>query len=159
MPAALRIAALTLLTGLAAGCFTVGHLAFVTTRNGPSASGSDPRHVRGQSCVPLIVVFPAGPLPNLGDAVEAALRAGEGRAMRNVVVQFVYGLRAEATRLPNAPAENPILVSAFGRSTSSWPTDFRITPRVGFTYLFWSDAGLPTGAIRGGIGGPGGGRP
>src|SRR5206468_7967445 len=88
VPAALRIAALTLLTELAAGCFTVGHLAFVTTRNGPSASGSDPRHVRGQSCVPLIVVFPAGPLPNLGDAVEAALRAGEGRVMRNAVVRF-----------------------------------------------------------------------
>jgi hypothetical protein len=82
---------------------------------------------------------------------NAALYLGDAYR-HSATLQFVYGLRAEATRLPNAPAENPILASAFGRSTSSWPTDFRITPRVGFTYLFWSDAGLPTGAIRGGIG-------
>jgi hypothetical protein len=76
-----------------------------------------------------------------------------GDAWRHsATLQMVYGLRAEATRLPGAPPENPAVTQAFGRSTSDWPSDVRITPRVGFTYLIWNDAGLPTGAIRGGIG-------
>ncbi|HXT17199.1 MAG TPA: carboxypeptidase-like regulatory domain-containing protein [Gemmatimonadaceae bacterium] len=76
-----------------------------------------------------------------------------GDAYRHsATLQFVYGVRAEATRLPNAPADNPAVSQAFGRSTSDWPTDFAITPRFGFTYLIWNDAGLPAGSIRGGIG-------
>lgn len=71
---------------------------------------------------------------------------------KSATLQFAYGLRAEATRLPNAPAENPAVTAAFGRSTNDWPTDFRVTPRFGFTYLIWNDAGLPEGSIRGGIG-------
>ncbi len=84
-------------------------------------------------------------------ADNAALYLGD--AWRHSgTLQITYGVRAEATRLPGAPAENAAVTQAFGRSTSDWPTDFRVTPRFGFTYLIWNDAGLPTGSVRGGIG-------
>ena len=84
-------------------------------------------------------------------ADNAALYVGDAWR-HSATLQVVYGLRAEATRLPGAPAENPAVTQAFGRSTNDWPSDFRITPRLGFTYLIWNSAGLPTGSIRGGIG-------
>lgn len=76
-----------------------------------------------------------------------------GDAWRHsAALQFAYGLRAEATTLPNAPAANPAVLSAFGRSTADWPTDFAITPRFGFTYIMWGSGGVPSGSFRGGIG-------
>jgi hypothetical protein len=82
---------------------------------------------------------------------NAALYVGDAYS-QSASLQLVYGLRAEATTLPNAPAENAAVTQAFGRSTSSWPTDFAVTPRFGFTYLIWTDGGLPAGSIRGGAG-------
>jgi hypothetical protein len=81
---------LGVLAGLATGCsFTVGRLALVTTREvEPHAASVDPRHVTIESCVPLLFVFPVGPLPNIGRAVSAALEAGHGSALRNVVVRY-----------------------------------------------------------------------
>jgi hypothetical protein len=76
-----------------------------------------------------------------------------GDAFRHsATLQITYGIRAEVTRLPGAPVENPQVTRAFGHSTADWPSDFRVTPRAGFTYLIWNDAGLPTGSVRGGIG-------
>jgi hypothetical protein len=66
--------------------------------------------------------------------------------------QLVYGARVEATHLPGAPAENPLVAQDFGRRTDHWPTDVQITPRLGFTYLLGNVAGLPSGALRGGLG-------
>jgi hypothetical protein len=54
--------------------------------------------VTARSCVPILLVFPAGHLPNVGRAVDAALADGRGTVMRDVEVRyeiryvpFVYG--------------------------------------------------------------------
>jgi hypothetical protein len=46
----------------------------------PMPAGADPRRVAGRSCVPIVVLFPAGRLPNVARAIEAALAAGRGTA-------------------------------------------------------------------------------
>ena len=88
--AALRAILVAAIIGLATGCtFTVGHLALMTTRDvRPTAPSSDPRHVRTETCVPILFVFPVGPLPNIGRAIAAAEAAGHGTAVRNVVVRY-----------------------------------------------------------------------
>jgi len=67
-------------------------------------------------------------------------------------LQVVYGGRLEATRLSGVPAENAAVRQAFGIRTNAWPTDVRVTPRVGFTYLLGNVAGIPAGTIKGGVG-------
>lgn len=67
-------------------------------------------------------------------------------------LQIVYGTRLEATRLAGVPSDNPSVTQAFGSRTGSWPTDVRVTPRVGFTYLLGNVAGIPAGTIKGGVG-------
>jgi hypothetical protein len=67
-------------------------------------------------------------------------------------LQLVYGARIETTRLPGSPSLNASVQQAFGRRTDRWPTDLRITPRVGFTYLLGNVAGIPAGSLKGGVG-------
>jgi|JI10StandDraft_1071094.scaffolds.fasta_scaffold00832_16 hypothetical protein len=67
-------------------------------------------------------------------------------------LQLVYGARLETTRLPGAPAANAAVEQAFGVRTNRWPTDVRITPRFGFTYLLGNVAGIPAGSLKGGAG-------
>lgn len=67
-------------------------------------------------------------------------------------LQVVYGARLEATRLAGTPANNPAVAQAFGVRTDAWLTDFRVTPRVGFTYLLGNVAGIPAGTVKGGVG-------
>jgi len=67
-------------------------------------------------------------------------------------LQVVYGSRLEATRLSGLPAANGAVAQAFGARTDVWPTDVRLTPRVGFTYLLGNVAGIPSGTIKGGVG-------
>ncbi len=67
-------------------------------------------------------------------------------------LQVVYGARLEGTRMAGVPAANSAVAQAFGARTNAWPTDLRITPRVGFTYLLGNVAGIPAGTIKGGVG-------
>ena len=67
-------------------------------------------------------------------------------------LQVVYGARVETTRLPGAPAANSAVEQAFGVRTDRWPTDVRVTPRFGFTYLLGNVAGIPAGTLKGGVG-------
>lgn len=67
-------------------------------------------------------------------------------------LQIVYGGRLEGTRLPGAPTNNAAVAAAFGTRTDRWPSDRRVTPRVGFTYLLGNVAGIPAGSIKGGAG-------
>jgi hypothetical protein len=82
---------------------------------------------------------------------NAALYIGDAYR-QSQSLQVVYGARMEATRLPDAPSLNPLLQQTFGRRTDAWPTDVRVTPRVGFTYLLGNVAGIPAGVFKGGAG-------
>jgi hypothetical protein len=65
-------------------------------------------------------------------------------------LQLTMGLRMDATRLPDAPAENPDIVRLYGRSTANVPTSSVIfNPRLGFN---WDVTGQQTTQIRGGVG-------
>jgi hypothetical protein len=81
------LAALALLPGLGGCAFTVGRLALVSTRE-PGAARAAPRHVTGRSCLRIVGVFPAGRLPSVERAVDAALAAGGGTAVRNAEVRY-----------------------------------------------------------------------
>jgi hypothetical protein len=84
-----RTAVLALVLGLAGGCrFTLGHLALATTRIPDPDAAAPPRHVTARSCVPIVLVFPAGRLPNLGRAIDTALAEGGGTTMRDVEVRY-----------------------------------------------------------------------
>lgn len=67
-------------------------------------------------------------------------------------LQVVYGGRVEATRLSGVPEVNGVVEQQFGARTDRWPTDVRVTPRMGFTYLLGNVAGIPAGTIKGGVG-------
>jgi hypothetical protein len=67
-------------------------------------------------------------------------------------LQLTYGVRAEGTRLPGAPAANPAVSSAFGRRTDVFPGEVHASPRFGITYLIGNVAGVPSGTFRAGIG-------
>ncbi|MGH7719238.1 MAG: carboxypeptidase regulatory-like domain-containing protein [Gemmatimonadaceae bacterium] len=80
-------------------------------------------------------------------------------------LQVTYGLRAEGSSYRDRPEYNPDIERLFGRRTDEFPTDMRVTPRLGFTWMVGSASagGTPPGAERGGEvrGGPipgGGGR-
>ena len=68
-------------------------------------------------------------------------------------VQLTYGVRAEGSRYPNKPEYNPDVETTFGRRTDKLPSDFRISPRVGFTaFIGESQFGPPPLTLRGGFG-------
>lgn len=65
-------------------------------------------------------------------------------------LQLTLGLRVDAAQLPDAPAENPAVVTAYGRSTAEVPgTTFLFNPRFGFN---WDMRGDQTTQVRGGAG-------
>jgi hypothetical protein len=67
--------------------------------------------------------------------------------------QVTYGLRAEGSRYPNKPDYNPEVEATFGRRTDKLPSDFRVSPRVGFTaFVGESQFGPPPLTLRGGFG-------
>jgi len=67
-------------------------------------------------------------------------------------LQIVYGGRIEGTRLGGVPAANDSVASAFARRTDVWPSQLRVAPRIGFTYLLGNVAGIPAGTVKGGVG-------
>ncbi len=68
-----------------------------------------------------------------GAGINASLFLGDvWRASREV--QVTYGVRAEGSQFGKTPAFNPAVERAFGYRTDQVPTDFRLSPRVGFTW-------------------------
>ena len=71
--------------------------------------------------------------------------------------QFLYGFRAEGIHFNDAPAYNPTVESVFGVRTDHTPSEWHVSPRVGF---FWGIGdrgtkgirGAPLYTLRGGIG-------
>jgi hypothetical protein len=49
--------------------------------------------------------------------------------------QLVYGLRAEGSQFPRTPEYNPEVETFFGRRTDTSPSEFHVSPRMGFTYF------------------------
>ncbi len=67
--------------------------------------------------------------------------------------QLSYGLRLERSAFGNPPAYNPAVDVAFGRETNALPSEFDVSPRVGFTWTVGGGFGSPpTFVIRGGVG-------
>jgi len=67
--------------------------------------------------------------------------------------QVNYGLRAEVTALGNPPPFNPGLDSAFGVRTDRLPSEFDLSPRVGFTWMIGAGLATPPAFIVSGGGG------
>lgn len=78
--------------------------------------------------------------------------------------ELLYGVRLEATRFLDAPANNPSLEEFFGYATNHVPNSIGLSPRLGFTWHLRSGnpsaysgplgrlSSLPAGTFRGGIG-------
>jgi len=63
---------------------------------------------------------------------------------------LTFGVRADLTQLPDSPKENPLVLSALGRSTAEMPDNaLQINPRVGFN---WDVYGDRLTQVRGGTG-------
>ena len=54
-------------------------------------------------------------------------------------LQLTYGVRAEGSRFGKTPEFNPAVEQTFGYRTDEVPSDFQLSPRVGFTWTL----GLP----------------
>ena len=71
-------------------------------------------------------------------------------------IQLTYGLRAEGSTYGGAPPYDAAADSAFGLRTDVFPSDARISPRAGFSWIIGGNNGFgfapPTAVIRGGIG-------
>ena len=97
-----------------------------------------------------------------GAAVNSAIYVGD-TWRKSRAIQLTYGLRFEHSVFLDRPDFNPQVETLFGRRTDDLPSDFRITPRIGFTWIPgavpWS-AGQPVGGparSRGGRGPAGAG--
>ena len=78
--------------------------------------------------------------PRLREGAGANLALYLGDTWRvNRAFQLTIGARAEGSYFGSTPAFNPAVQQAFGYRTDEVPTEFRFSPRVGFT---WSP-GLP----------------
>lgn len=66
--------------------------------------------------------------------------------------ELTYGARAEWARYGLRPASNPLVDSLFARRTSDLPSDFLVSPRIGFTYAPGDDQGGTGFSVRGGVG-------
>ncbi len=68
-------------------------------------------------------------------------------------LQFTYGARIEGSNFDGAPARNPAVETLFGVKTDLWPSEWRVSPRIGFTWFIRSgDNGPPALVVRGGFG-------
>ncbi len=99
-------------------------------------------------------------------ALNGAIYLGDSWR-KSAAWQFVYGARLEGSEYRGAPASNPVVETQFGHSTSTFPSEVHLSPRLGFTWIIGAqnrvngvdqapaDAGR---GVRGGGGGGGGGR-
>ena len=90
-----------------------------------------------------------------GAGANAAVYLGDTWRVSRAL-QLTAGARAEGSYFGSTPAYNPAVAQAFGFRTDEVPTEFRVSPRIGFTYsLGLPEQGRfapPSWIIRGGIG-------
>lgn len=97
-----------------------------------------------------------------GASLAAAVYLGD-TWRRSRTLQLTYGLRLEHDRYLDTPAYNPEVEQLFGRRTDALPTEWRLSPRVGFSWTHGLQQGqrgtaaapAPGGGGRGGMGGRG----
>ncbi|MEP6732920.1 MAG: carboxypeptidase regulatory-like domain-containing protein, partial [bacterium] len=96
-------------------------------------------------------------------ALNAAVYLGDSWR-KSAAWQFVYGARLEGSQYRGAPASNPQVATLFGLSTSDFPSEVHVSPRMGFTWIIGAqnrvngvDQPAAPAAGRGGFGGRGGG--
>jgi len=88
-----------------------------------------------------------------GASMSAATYLGD-TWRRSRAVQLTYGVRLENDRYLDEPAFNPLVEELFGRRTDRLPSEWHLSPRVGFSWTL----GLPAenqGARQGAAGGAG----
>ncbi|MFP5353668.1 MAG: carboxypeptidase regulatory-like domain-containing protein [Gemmatimonadota bacterium] len=90
-----------------------------------------------------------------GAGANAAVYLGDTWRVSRAL-QLTIGARAEGSYFGSTPAYNPAVETAFGFRTDEVPTEFRVSPRIGFTYSLGLPEqgrfGPPSWIIRGGIG-------
>ena len=83
---------------------------------------------------------------------SAALYAGDAWQPRGGL-EIDYGLRLETSHYGDAPARNLAVEQAFGLRTDRYPSEVRLSPRLGFTYSAGGDReDTPGLRLRGGVG-------
>ncbi len=85
-----------------------------------------------------------------GGGINAALYLGDTWRPRTEV-QVTYGLRLEGSRFDGRPDYAPGVGETFGRETSSFPSEVRVSPRAGFSWRL-NRQGEPLRLVRGGFG-------
>ncbi|HEY0994670.1 MAG TPA: hypothetical protein VGD77_01645, partial [Gemmatimonadaceae bacterium] len=93
-----------------------------------------------------------------GGALNAGVYLGD-TWRRDAAFQLTYGVRVEGSAYLKAPELNAEVEQLFGRRTSDFPRDLRVSPRVGFSWNVGAGEQRPdVGAAAGAAGGGGGGR-
>ena len=92
------------------------------------------------------------PLARAGTAWNSALYAGDTWRL-STGLQLTYGLRLEHARFSGAPGYNRAVDSLFAVRTDRIPTEFHVSPRLGFTWTIGTEPGRThTDFLRGGVG-------
>jgi hypothetical protein len=65
---------------------------------------------------------------------------------------LLYGARVEANGYASAPSKNPALESALGVTSGAAPTQWHVSPRVGFSYTYNRDRDNGSGTSINGVG-------
>jgi hypothetical protein len=95
-----------------------------------------------------------------GSATTAALSLGDSYR-RTPRLQLQYGLRLDAHRFAQGPAENPLVAETFGAANDAAPARVYASPRLGFSWGYGTApqvAGFegaqrgPRATVRGGVG-------
>jgi hypothetical protein len=73
-----------------------------------------------------------------GGALNLAAYLGD-TWRRSRSFQLTYGVRAERSSYSGAPAANAAVGERFGLNTGRFPSEVRLSPRVGFSYTFFPD--------------------
>ncbi len=105
---------------------------------------------------------------NVPDRTAASRRWGAYLGdvwMSSRAFQLTYGVRLEGSAFGDAPPYNPAIDTVFGRRTDRLPSEWRLSPRAGFTWTLGGGAAPgaggggfgarfspPTTVIRGGVG-------
>ena len=93
-----------------------------------------------------------------GAALSSALYLGD-TWRKSRAIQLTYGVRLEHSTFLDAPEYNPRVNELFRRRTDELPSELRLSPRLGFTWIIGGRAPGATTGRRGGArrGGQGGG--
>ena len=91
------------------------------------------------------------PLAQAGTAWNGAVYLGDTWRTAGGL-QLAYGARVEGAQFDGAPAYNAAVDSAFGVRTDRIPSEWHVSPRAGFTWMFGGSGFAATNIIRGGVG-------